>query len=151
MINAVVFRWFSGAEVQKMLKNAFLAPKRVLEPQNHPFHLGKHKGWSTWVIVERIVLQKVTFSDFERFDRSGPPKTTVKQSPKRICENLIYFLDFSKKYKSHDCTFWESEYSSSYRPLMGLRTRLWVFLAHFGAIWHPPPPVLQNVQKPQFL
>ena len=77
MVNAVVFEWFWGAEVQESEKSAYLAQKCVLESKSHPFDLGKHKGWSTWVILERKVLQRRHFSDLERFDRSGRSKPSV--------------------------------------------------------------------------
>ena len=82
---------FSAPEVVKLLRNAFGAPKCVLESQNHRFDLGKHKGWSTWVILERQVVKRSDLGDLARFDRSDPPQTSVKYTPKRICQKVKIF------------------------------------------------------------
>ena len=72
----------------------------MLESQNHQFHIGKHKGWSTWVILERQVVKWSDLGDLARFDRSDPPQTSVKNTPKCICEKVELFWNFQKN-KSH--------------------------------------------------
>ena len=67
--------------------------------------MGKHKGWSTWVILERQVVKRCHLSDLARFDRSDPPQTSVKYTPKRMCEKVMIFWNFRKIKKIEKGTF----------------------------------------------
>ena len=76
-----------------------------MESQNHRFHLGKHKVWSTWVILERQVVKRSDLGGLARFDRSEPPQTSVKYTAKRLCEKVKTLYKFRKIKKLQKVTF----------------------------------------------
>ena len=51
------------------------------------------------------MVKRCHFSDLARLDRSDPPQTSAKSTPKRICQKVMIFKNFSKKTKLQKHTF----------------------------------------------